>query len=410
VSLKLPLDHRPSDRAITHVVGRQPIQDQYDPLNYKCTGSVVLWTLANKTHDAFVVWMLAQKYDRGKQKSRKPTGHVGSLYFLEYLAKTMNVTMKTADGRLEKAIQYGFLQQTDRGYKITSHRNMIKVAMADQERRVDDGAMSPDTFLAADREFTRHLDKWIIPHDMNATIALLSGRAMQQGSILVRGRESLGNVAGCSGRTMIRRTEAADVVEVGRYILLDPQKILVAADCSVKDAIDAFMEAEKKYRRHYHMPMNRLLHSKHVFALQRSFLAIQIANSYFSHSDIKEVPANRVCRQWKRKKRRVPSAAYASDSPIPQPPGRGSYTTWKSGKFVGSKDLGDSHVPEARLHAVMNQLQTIVDDPDCADLIMVRTGATGLRPVYAGQPRAWSERSSSDVTPSFDVPGTENVP
>jgi hypothetical protein len=407
VSLDLPLDHRPSYGAITPVVGRQSIQDHYDPLNYKCTGSVVMWALANKLHDAFVVWMLAQKYDRNKQKSRRPTGHISSPYFVDWLTKTMNVEPRTTYSRLEKALKYGFLQQTDRGYKVTSHRKMIQTAMSDQERRNEENNLKnqdPSTYLAADREYTRQLSKWIDPRDMDATAALLSGRAMQQGSILARGRKVQGKIVKCNERTMIRRTENADVVELGRYIIIDPQKILVDADCTVKDAIEAFMEAEKKYRQHSHLPTHRLLHSKYIAPFARSFLVIQIGNVYFSHSDVKEVPANRRCRQSPRKSRRMPSAAYASDSSVPVT--QDSYTTWRSGRYVGSKDQGDNHVPDNIMHMMMHQFRLIVEDPECAEIVMARTGATGLRPVHAGQPRGFVERASG-VTPSFDTSATE---
>jgi hypothetical protein len=408
VSLDLPLDHRPFRGAITPVVGRQPIQDQYNPLFYKCTGSVVQWALANKLHDAFVVWMLAQKYDRSKRESKRPSGHISSPYFVDWLTQTMKVERRTADKRLERTLKYGFLQQTDRGYKVTSHRKMIQIAMSDQERRNEENNLrnqDPSTYLAADREYTRQLSKWIVPDDMDATMALMSGRTMQQGSILARGRKTQGKIAKCSERTMIRRTKNADVVELGRYILIDPLKILVDAECTAKDAIDAFMAAEAKYRQHGRLPTHKLLHSKHIFSLARSFLAVQIGNVYFSHSDVKEVPANRLCRQWKRKSRRMPSAASASDSSVPN---RDSYTTWKSGRFVGAKNQGDNHVPENVVHMVMSQLDLIVNEPECAEIIMSRTGATGLRPVYAGQPRGFVERASG-VTPSFATSATEST-
>ena len=405
VSLDLPLDHRSMRGAITPVVGRQPIQNQYDPLNYKCTGSVVMWTLANKLTDAFVVWMLAQKYDRSKQVSRKPTGHISSPHFVAWLTKTMNVEPRTTYSRLEKALKHGFLLQTDRGYKITSHRKMIQVAMSDQARRHEENkGLDPSVYLSADREYTRQLSKWIDPRDLDVTAALLSGRAMQQGSILARGRKSQGNIVKCSERTMIRRTEKADVVELGRYILIDPLKILVDADCTLRDAIEAFMMAEKKYREHSHLSTCKLLHSKFIHHLKRSLLAIQIGNVYFSHSDVKEVPANRRCHQSPRKSRRVPSAAYASDSPVPAT--QDSYTTWWSGRYVGSKDQGDNHVPSNIMDMVMHQFRLIVEDPECAEIIMARTGATGLRSVAAGQPCGFVERVSG-VTPSFDTSATE---
>ena len=400
--LNLPSSqHSSCPKALTPLAGRQTIHN-YDPKHYKCTGSVVSWALSHKFHDAFVVWLLAQQYDRSKH-SGKTTGRITSPFFVDWLAKTMAVEKRTAQKRLEKALNIGFLDHLVRGYTITGHRRMVKIAMDDQARRHADGNnIDPRSFLDADREFTRTLDKWIVPTDMKATAALLSGRAMQQGTVLGRGRKRLGKLSGCHARTMIRRTEKADVIAQDRYIRLEPMKMLVDASCGPQDAIKAFVDAEAKFRKlGGNLPGRQFLHSKHIMSHCSSFLVIQIANSYYCKSDVKEVPARFTRHSWIRK-----SGLANARRPIEttghhlRPSKPHQYTTWKTGAFVKSRSWGDDHVPENVLHVVLQYVQDIVDNLECADLIMTKTGASGIRSVYAASPRGWKERPSG-VTPSL---------
>jgi len=372
---------------------------QYNPAHYKCAGSIIYWALANKLHDAFMVWMLAQKYDRTKHRG-KTTGRITSIYFIDWLSKNMSVDKKTAKKRLQRALRYGFLDYLSTGYTITSHRRMVEVAMDDQYRRhSDDQGVNPVVLLDADREFTRPFNGWVMPTSMYTTKALMSGRLMQQGTILARGRERQGNLAGCSSRTMIRRTEDADVVVQPRYIRLDPNKMLVEATCTTTDAIDAFTAAEDMYRsKGGQLPGCKFLHKKYISSAHRTCLVIQIANAYCSKSDVKEVPAKHKRHSWIRKSsdphpRRPIEKAGDSLRQLPN-----SYTTWKTGAFVKSVDWGDIHVPENVLQSMMRYLQDITHDPDCAELIMLKTGATAIKSVYMAEPRGWKTRTYG-VTP-----------
>ena len=76
---------------------------------YKCTGSVINWVLNNNLEDAFSVWMVAQNYNRSKKYIGEATGYISSPFFLQHVAQCMSVQDKTAERRLKKAVDHGFL-------------------------------------------------------------------------------------------------------------------------------------------------------------------------------------------------------------------------------------------------------------------------------------------------------------
>ncbi len=358
---------------------------------YKNKASVIQWVLHNDLSDAFVVWMLAQDFDR--RHHPKPTGRISSPFFLSWLATAMDVQERTAEKRLEKAIEHGFIDRSNNSkYLITSHRKMVYVALDDQQRRFEDGnPIRPEDFASNDIEWTRELKDWIDRHSIPNTRALLSGRKMIQDGMLCRGRTRQGNLVDKSRRTMIRWSKKADIETVDRYILFDSFKMLVDASCSPQEAIDAFVKAERKYQKLGYCPTGKQrLHKKHIFSLCKPFLVIQIANSFYSNSDIKEVAAIREVRSWKRKAK---TNARSRDS------GQDSYTMWKDGQFIGSKQLGVDNIPQRAVDTACGYISKILEIAECRDIILTLTGAIDIRPVSAASPRAWKEASARCVTP-----------
>ena len=411
--LTLPPAHAQANSIDNRAV-RQIIH-QYNADHYKCTGSVISWALLNKLHASFTVWMLAQQYDR-QRNGGKTTGCITSPFFIDYIAKNMSVKSKTAKKYLEEALRYGFLDYLVDGYTITGHRRMVEIAMNDQARRYEDQLMDnvddpigPLDLLAADREYTRTFSNWISLGNMALTKALMASCVMQQGTILARGRKRQGNVLGCSSRTMIRRTQSAKITSTARYVRMSPINMLIGASCTAREAIKAMVAAEKEYRKQgYYLPGQRFLHEKYIMSHCKSALVSQVANCYSSKLDVKEVPALHTSRNWIRKSGGSFPRSHIEQDRNASRQLPNSYTTWKNGKYVQSGNWGDAHIPENVVNSVAHYLKEIVENTECADLIMARTGAAGIRSVYAAEPRGWKD-GARGVTPLGFTKGTAKI-
>ena len=368
---------------------------------YKNKGSVVIWVLRNNLQDAFVVWMLAQQYDRHQhRKTGQPSSRISSPFFVDWLTTSMAVTRKTAKKRLEKAVSYGFLSLIqDRNYLISSHRRMVEVAMNHQESQYENGKPGrPLDFLEADREYTMSLGDWIDPKDMYNTVARLSAIKEIQAGILGRGRTCQGNMIDRHRSTMIRRTADTGNTTIRQYVLFDVLKMLVGADCTQMDAINAFINAEEKARSLGYIVEGRtLFHKLHVFDYTKPFLAIQIPNAFYNKRVIKEVPANRERRQWLCKAGLTDVRRDVADGHKQY-----QYTTWRNGKFLNSQKLGvTTQSPGDLIARTVGYINRILDIGECFDQILVDTGATGIRNPNAGAPRVWKEIvKASDATPN----------
>ena len=365
---------------------------------YKNKGSVVIWVLKNNLHEAFVVWMLAQAYDR-RQHDGKSTGLVSSPFFTDILTTQMHTNKKTAKKRLEKAVDNRFLCPLDNGkYVITSHRAMVGVAMDDQQRRHEDKQTgNPTNYLEADREYTMSLGNWIDPEDMYNTVSKLSAVEEIQAGVIGRGRETQGELVGRARRTMIRRTHDTGNTIIKQYILLDAQKLLIDADCSQMDAINAFIRAEELARKvSPSFPGRTIFHKKHIFNYARPLLAIQLPNAYTNHVIIKEVPANRERCQWLRKAGLTDVRSIASGGHEQH-----QYTTWQNSQFLNSQSMGlTNQSPGNAVARAIEYLDMVLEIGECFDQILSDTGASGIRNSNAGNPRVWKEKvKSSDVTP-----------
>lgn len=404
---------------------------------YKCTGSTVVWVLRNDLVDAFVVWMLAQQYNR-HQNGGKATGKISSGFFLSHIAISMGVGQATAKKRLEKALRNRFLEPSGVGCWITGHRKLLEIALDDQLRRHQNGeAPDPRILISGDTEYTGEMSNWIIPHDIEATKSLLLGKVLQQWSMIGRGYESQGSLLGLDRRTLMRRIEDANVATYHRYIVFDPRRILVKSSADLSTIHQAFFKAEDLYRSlGFYLPGRRFFHSKYIThstlfdsglrtqdfthstfthsnfthstftdsGLANSlYLAIQLSSLHLGLSNTREVPFCRGSRNWMRRAgmaelRTRDSCGLESKDSVKM--ASHQYITQTNGGRDGSRNRGDINNLTNIIKMNLGFAQQIIENLECSDLILKLTEAEGIRSIYSGTPCTFQE-SVSGVTPNL---------
>ena len=353
---------------------------------YKCTGSVVLWTLYNRLSRGFTVWMLAQKFDRKIHK--KPTGYIKEPFFFDWLRTQMGATKRTSKKRLEEAIQAGFLSECgDNKYLVRSYRKMIEIAMDDQKKKFEENKNnsaipSPELFLKGDRKFTRDFINWVDPKDNNRTIDLLTGVASVQNSVNFRGKLNQSRLIGCHRNTVQRRNKRNNTKESDRFIMISVFQLLEKPDCSIAEAIDAFQGAEKVYRRGKNYLRGRqFLHKRTING--RSYLAIQIPSVCSSDLDVMETPSIRESASWLHLKaggRGHRTVSLSLDDSSSDGRKRLPLLVEWPHRFERSKEMG-RNVPNHVLNNYLSGLKKILSDNDCRDHILEKTGAFGLKSI-----------------------------
>ena len=378
---------------------------------YKCTGSVVMWTLYNRLSRGFMVWMLAQKFDR--KRNRKPTGYIRDTFFLEWLSTSMSSTKKTTRKRLEEALQYGFLSECGSNkYLVSSYRKMIEIAMDDQKRRYDknkniDSIPPPELFLKSDRKFTRDFLDWIDPKNVDRTIDLLTGVASTQNSVNFRGKLNQGKLLNCHRNTIQRRNKKNDTNEFDRFIIIDVRRLLERPQCTTRRIIEIFKEAESIYRRSKkYLRGRQYLHHKTIN--ERYFLAIQIPSVCSSDMNIMEAPSIREAVKWLHLKsggrghRTVslslndttrfyaPSSSFDGRKRLPM------LVEWPP-HFKNSRDMG-CILPNNVMTSYLSGLISILSDGPCESFILNETNALKTLPIYLAEPSVFV---ALNATPSM---------
>jgi hypothetical protein len=348
---------------------------------YKCKGSVVMWVLRYKLCDAFIIWMLAQKFDR--ETHRKATGYIEKNSFLKSVGINTNLKKRTQKRWLSRAVEYGFLDNcNDCNFLVRSHRKLVNIALnhISRECENDEFSIPPEVYIKSDREFTRKIDGWVDPNSLLKTKALLYGIVAIQGNNLSRGRENHSRLISMNRRTVQRLSKLADLIEVNRYMLININKLLVRPLCSPRDAIDFVVEIVKKLSKSSRHPFLR----RHLN--KKPFLAIQLPKHYFSRHDLKEVPATREAIGW------VYSGTGCG--------GRCSVTIarqelpgWNANRFFSSKDLLGGLENLINLHA--KRVDEILAADECRLQILNNTGAEDIKPVLFAKPFIWC--------PAFDA-------
>jgi len=378
---------------------------------YKCTGSVVMWTLYNRLSRGFMVWMLAQKFDRKRYK--RATGYVKDAFFLDWLTKSMSSTRKTTEKRLEEALQYGFLNECGKGkYLISSYRKMVEVAMDDQKRKYDECSNNasippPELLLKGDRKFTQDFLDWIDPKSVDNTINLLTGIASIQNSVNFRGKLNQGKLLNCHRNTIQRRNKKNNTKEFERFIIIDARRLLHSSDCANRRAIDIFREAERIYRRSNYLRGRQYLHRRLING--KYFLAIQIPSVCISSLRNMEAPSIRESVHWLHLKsggrgHRTASLSlsdttrlYESSSSLDGRKRLPLLVEWPR-RFKNSKEMG-CEVPDYILSSYLRGLTDILSNEHCRKHILHETNSTKLLPLSLAEPFVYV---SDDATPSME--------
>ena len=380
-----------------------------------------MWTLYNKLHGAFIVWFLAQQFDR--KRHGEATGYVRDAFFFSWLKDKMGCTSRTARKRLDEALQYGFLEKSGKKrYLIRSYRKMLAIAMNNQYEQYKEDNINiipPELFLKSDRKFTSVLKDWIDPKDYKKTIALLTGIASIQNSANYRGKLNQSKLLNCHRNTLQRRQKNNNTKESERFIIIDVLRLLEKPSCSPKQIIKIIIEAESHYRRSNYLRGRQLLHSKWVNG--KSYLAIQIPGVCTSTSKtMQEVPEIREVINWLTLKsggqgHRTVSLSHMSE-------GReGSHAPSRSDKdpvnhdvvgrkrlpllvelpvhFISSNNLGNAELPNSVLFNYLKSFEDILNSDQCASLILKRTGATRINPIREETISTYTSPSSQRYPP-----------
>ena len=359
---------------MTDVVINKPVIATH----YKLTGSVAHWVLRNKLDDAFMVWMLARYYDRLTHKDTgRSSGIVYPLPFLEWVTSIMAVTEKTAKERIEKAVRYGFLKPEWKYIRIVSHRKVTDNALFDQYTRADEAerllkpCVTAERLLQNDQEYTRELLGFIDFKDRSKTRALLTGIVCVQETPSSLGRKTQGRMINVTRRTVQRRCDNAKLDTKYRYVIMDVSNML-DSDCRPDIVVKAFEEAESIYR-HSHgyniLPGRKLFHHKYISSCKRTALVIQVPSTYSSKLDVKVVPALRAKRKWLQSGMSVDARSFASSGHYNQPVCR---------NFGRPKS---NRTPDLLVTVCEKYVSQVLEDADCRELILARTGATTIFPV-----------------------------
>lgn len=366
---------------------------------YKCTGSVILWILNNRLHRAYMVWMMAQKYDR--KCHHVATGSIHALSFLDWISISMDCKRKKQERYIGEALQYGFLEKLGHNFLIRSYRKMVGIGMDHQKRKYDEDksgcTIPPELFLKADRKFSTDFRNFVDPKSERNTVYLLTEFATIQNSLNYRGKLNQSKILNCSRSTIQRRNRGIIAKRASRFIIIDVMRLLIAPKCSSLQAIKILKESEIIYRKSKkYLRGRQLLHQKTING--KRFLAIQLPDMYYSMSGIKETPAIRETVKW-----------------LHSPPGGLGYCTipishvsssaeddivvrkslslgveWPI-RFRDSGDQGSADIPISTLTSYLQGLNDILYHKNCQSFILRETGSPGYKPFSELEPLVWSD-------------------
>jgi len=366
---------------------------------FKHRGSIVTWALHWGYEDAYAVWCLAKKFNRENSKSGKATGRIRSPYFSTFLARHMNCQRSTAEKRLQRAVGIGFLiEDCNESYMIVSSKAIYKAAIEHHEQKYEDNLTEFRSWLifANDREYTLPFTA-VIPSGKLITIrAAMYGLMAVYGSRHLMSRETHAKLLRCSRNTTIRLAHSAGVEELNNYILIDVMSLLYKPECGPVDAIRAFQEAESIYRFGNRKTRGRkLFHSKTVKELEKTFLTIQLPNSYTNKLVVREVSLGQE-RSWLSSSDRSGGGFNDDRTPAKKAMSDGGHN------LCNSKDLGSIAIPERIVQSHLHVLVEMLEVEECRSHILSASGAQNISPVGVTSPIVWRSKGFvRSATPSF---------
>lgn len=373
----------------------------------KVRGSVVMWTLHNQAHDAFVIWILAQDFAMARNRG-KPSGRVHRKHFLNQLIKDMGCIRTTAQRRLRKAIRLGFIGEEGDGHYLIAGRNRLaEIAFNKQRSNYAEKLSSyrPDIFFSDDRCYYIKACNLIDPTDMNQTKALLYGIMAIYGSRHLLSRETHAGLLGHKRDAAIKLSKRARVSEIGTYLIIDPMSLLYQPDCTKADAVEAFRAAEQLFR----FGPERRVRGREILQRRRvqeaTYLAVQLPNTFTSARIEKEVPvkfdsfmallgpgegASRVLTPDRAQKPRQAGCPLPVGSGVDLYGGHKEQSLEGHDAFVNSKELaGDISLPEKTINRYLATLRDMLETDECRDHIMRATGAQNVRHFTPSVCRVW---------------------
>lgn len=361
---------------------------KYPDYPYKVRGSLIIWTLHRHATDAFLVWILAQDFSRARNGG-KPSGRFHEKHFINQLAKDMGCNIITAESRLERAIEFGFInEEINDQYLITGRNKMVEIAM--KECLSDD---SHDKFyrkiFSNDIEYTVKAHNLIDPKNTQNTKINLYKIFAVHGSQYLWSRNTHAKILGNNRDAIIKLSNRADLDEVGTCLLINPMSLLRNPDCSRLEAINAFKNAESLYRQGDKIRGRELLHFRRVDLQDfrpETYLCIQLPNTYWSRSVEKEVP--------------VKFDTY----PVLLGPGNEESYVFTSKRkeqrlesrirFVTSRErLGQISLPDRLIGAHLDGLHKVLDEPRCHEAILQGTGAEDVVHPTASTVTVWRTKA-----------------
>lgn len=370
--------------------GRYAVMDPdaviYPDQIYKVRGSLVMWALHKKAHDAFLIWILAQDFARASNRG-KPSGRVHGRHLVDQLIRDMKCNATTAKRRLSRAIRLGFIEEEVEGYYLITGRNrMAETALRLQSVDFDEkkSTYRPIFFFLDDREYSVRATNLVDPENLNRTKALLYKIAAVYGSRHLLSRDTHAKLIGNGRDAILKISKRAGLQEVGTYLLIDPMNILYKPTCSKLEAIEAFKSAESLYRYGCEKRVRgrELLHRKRVDELDATFLSVQLPNTFTSETIEKEVPVKFNTFAALLGPGEGESRTFAPDRQEMSPGGRRKYLN--SRELAGCVSLSDSFV-----NRYLTTIRQVLDEPECRESILRATGAEDIRPLMAASAQVW---------------------
>lgn len=380
---------------------------------YKIRGSIIIWTLHNHAHDAFVIWILAQDFDL-KQNYNKSSGRIFKKYFLNHLIKSMKCNRSTAQRRLQKAIKLRFIEEEDGKYYLISGRNhMARIAFNNQKLLYNNqlSSFNPTIFFLDDRRYDIKAINLIDPTNMNNTKALLYGLMAIYSSRYLLSRESHANILGHRRNAVIKLSKKARVNEIGTYLLIDPMFLLFQPDCNRVDAINAFRNAERFYRSGSNRITRERVRGREILQRRRVqeviYLAIQLPNTFTSTRIEKEVPvkfdsfmallgpgegASRILSPDRTQKPRLAECLLPVGSDVDPYGGCKEQLLEGHDTFINSWGLaGDISLSDNIINRYLTTIRDMLEDEECRSLILRATGAQNIRHLTSNACRVWRD-------------------
>ena len=177
---------------------------------------------------------------------------------------------------------------------------------------------------------------------------------------------------------------------------MNPYQLLIRPSCNPRDAVDVFRKAEDLFRKQrYYLRGRQYIHHKKYNNM--NYIAIQLPNSCYSESNIKETPANEEEIKWIQSRSRTiggRSASECSGCNIET-----TVTTWYS-HFIPSKEMGIVDIPDVVLAGYLKSLSDIMDNEDCRRLILKLSNASDVRSISAAKPLLLRMPVESNATPA----------